>query len=107
MSQKKVEEYKASKKTRKEEIAKQKRNAKLRKLGLWAALAVVVIGLITGLVITIVNQQKAKAESAADLYNETNLILQDYADIEGTATEAETEETAEETEAAEEETEAE
>lgn len=90
MSQKKVDEYKESKKSRKEQIAKQKRDAKIRKLVGWAVLALVIVGLVVGIVITVVNSVNAKAESAAEQYNESNYLLEDYADIEGTATEAET-----------------
>ncbi len=91
MSQEKVDQYKESKKNRKEEVAKKKKMAKLRRLIAWAVIALIVVGLAVGITITVVNQQKANAESQAELYNEGAMLLEDYADIQGTATEAETE----------------
>ena len=84
MSQEKVDKYKESKKTRKEEVAKQKKVMKLRKLTGWIILAVIVVGLAAGLIITFVNNKQAKTESQDALYNESDYLLQDYANIEGT-----------------------
>ena len=84
MSQEKVDKYKESKKNRKEEVAKQKKIMKRRKLTGWIILAVVVVGLVAGLVITIVNNEKAKTESQDEMYNESAFLLEDYANIEGT-----------------------
>ena len=84
MSQEKVDKYKESKKTRKEEVAKQKKVMKMRKLTGWIILAVIVIGLVVGIVLTVVNNAKAKTESEAALYNETSYLLRDHANIEGT-----------------------
>ena len=89
MSQEKVDQYKESKKNRKEEVAKKKKQEKLRKLTGWILLGVLVVGLIVGIVLTVVNAQKAKTESQDDVYNESSFILEDHADIQGTATEAE------------------
>ncbi len=94
MSQEKVDQYKQSKKNRKEEIAKQKRNAKMRQIAVWVVIGLLLAGLVFGIVITIVNQRKKQAadESAqADMYQESNFLLQDFADIQGNETEAETE----------------
>ena len=66
-------------------------------------IALLVVGLVTGIVITIVNQQKKNAENAANMYEESVFLLQDFADIEGTATEAETAAPEDETAAPEEE----
>ena len=89
MSQKKVDEYKESKKNRKEEIAKQKRNELLRRWVARAVIAVLLIGIVVGIVVTIRNKYKEKAaeeSAAADMYQESAFLLQDFADIQGSET---------------------
>ena len=87
MSQAKVDAYKAAKKTRKADIAKQKKNDAIRKIVYWVIAAVLVCALVVGLVITIKNI--STKNSSANTYAAQGFELGDYADIQGTKEAAE------------------
>ncbi len=92
MSQKKVDAYKESKKSRKEEVQKEKRTKKVRAVIGWIILVLVVGGLITGIVFTVKNC----VSETGDGYTVTEQVIEDLVDIEGTGTEEESEEETEE-----------
>ncbi|MBP5224946.1 MAG: hypothetical protein J6Z38_05125 [Lachnospiraceae bacterium] len=107
MSQKKVDAYKEAKKTRKEDLAKEKKAKQLRRIIGWVVLALAVVALGIGLYITVKNIREKTAEDNS-AYQVSDYELEDYANIAGTTeapTEAPTEspavtESAEATEAA-------
>ena len=83
MSQEKVNKYKESKKTRKQDVAKQKKEDAFKAL-LWKViLGVVVIGLVVGIVISVVNTSVAKKKAMKDAYVAENFLINDLADITG------------------------
>lgn len=84
MSQAKVDAYKAAKKTRKEDIAKQKKADAVRKIVYWIIAALIVCALAVGLIITFKNMYKQNG--GTDQYAQTVYELDDYAGL----TEAET-----------------
>ena len=92
MSQKKVDAYKESKKSRKEEVQKEKRTKKIRAIIGWVILVLIIGGLITGIVFTVKNC----VTESGDGYTVTEQVIEDLVDIEGTGTEEESEEETEE-----------
>ena len=106
MSQKKVDEYKELKKNRRELVAKEKKEKAIKRVIGWVIAALVVCGLLAGIVITIVNAVNANKKAEESYYLTENALL-DYVEMaskeEAAAAEAET---AEEAEPAEEEAEA-
>ncbi len=100
MSQEKVDKYKEAKKTRKEDLAKQKKKNAVNRLLGWIIGCVVVAGLILILVISIVNQNKAKREAMEQAFSADNFVLDDLTG--GDQTEEEAEEDTEAEDAAEE-----
>ncbi len=85
MSVEKVNQYKESKKNRKQEIEKQKKKAATSRIVTWVVIIAVLVALAVGLVITVVNQVKASASTDTQPYAYSSYELMDYADIEGTA----------------------
>ena len=83
MSQKKVDAYKAAKKTRKEDIAKEKKMKAVRRVIGWVVALLLVAALGVGLYFTIKNIQEGKADDNS-AYQATGYILDDYANIAGT-----------------------
>ena len=83
MSQKKVDAYKEAKKTRKEDLAKEKKKKQLNRIIGWVVLVLVVAALGVGLYITIKNMKDNSAEDNT-AYQATSYILDDYANIAGT-----------------------
>lgn len=86
MSQKKVDQYKESKKTRKEDAKKEKNVKKFRAVLGWVILVLILAALAVGLIFTFKNCQT----ETGDGYTVTAQVISDIADIEGTATEPET-----------------
>jgi len=88
MSQEKVEQYKASKKTRKQDIEKAKKQKQLKKI-LWIAAGVLVAAaLAVGLIITGVNMIKEKKQTTEENFRTTDLMVQDMAGVLEDSTEA-------------------
>ncbi len=87
MSQEKVDRYKEQKANRKEIIEKEKRRKKLGRVGMWAALVVVVAGLAASIGISARNSHQRYLDSLPD-YNRTSVVISDYTGV--TATEADT-----------------
>lgn len=86
MSVEKVNQYKESKKNRKQEIEKQKKKAAVDRIVTWIVVVVVIAALVAGIAITVVNQvKKATAAKEAMPYTYSAYELMDYADLEGTA----------------------
>lgn len=85
MSQKKVDAYKESKKNRKAEVAKEKRQKKLGKVLFIVILVAAIIGLGVALFFTFRNT----FSNVDDAFKATDYLLPDYANIESTATEEE------------------
>ena len=83
MSQKKVDAYKEAKKTRKEDLAKEKKQKQLRRVLGWIVLVVLVAALGVGLYITIRNIKENSAEDTS-AYKSTTYILDDYANMAST-----------------------
>ena len=81
MSQAKVDAYKAAKKTRKEDIKKAKAAAARKRVIGWIVGILIIVGLVAGIVITIVNAQKAKTAETKAKYTAQGYLLNDYADI--------------------------
>ncbi|MBR4768512.1 MAG: hypothetical protein IK088_06005 [Lachnospiraceae bacterium] len=86
MSQKKVDQYKESKKTRKEDVKKQKTAKKINAVIGWVILILVIAALVVGLIFTFKNCQP----ETGDGYTVTEQVISDIADIEGTSSEEET-----------------
>ena len=104
MSQKKVDEYKELKKNRRELVAKEKKEKAIKRVIGWVIAALVVCGLLAGIVITIVNAVNANKKAEESYYLTENALL-DYVEMaskeEAAAAEAETAEAAEPAEEAE------
>lgn len=81
MSQAKVDAYKAAKKTRKADIAKQKKNDAIRKIVYWVIAAILVCALVVGLVITFKNV--SQKNSGTSNYAVQDFELGDYANLLG------------------------
>ena len=88
MSQEKVDKYKAAKKTRKQDLEKEKKQKQLKKM-IWTALGILVAAaLLVGLVITGINIAKNKKQATEGQYRVDNYVVSDMAGI--LSTEAET-----------------
>ncbi len=85
MSQQKVDRYKEEKANRKELMAKEQQKKKMTRIGIWACIALVVIGLGTSVGISIRNSHNRYLASLPD-YTRTSMVVQDYTGI--TETEA-------------------
>jgi len=87
MSQEKVEKYKASKKTRKQDIEKAKKQKQFKKLCWSAAGLLVVAALVAALAITIVNVAKEKKTASEDNFRTTSLVVTDISGVRSVAEE--------------------
>ena len=85
MSQEKVDRYKEAKKTRKQDMQKQKKRNKMITIITRTVLVLIVAALLFGIGLTVKNQIQAKQGS--NPYEETGFDLNDYANIQGTAEE--------------------
>ena len=75
MSQKKVDAYKEAKKTRKEDLAKEKKKKQLNRIIGWVVLVLVVAALGVGLYITIKNMKDKTAEDNTASHSNHKEIL--------------------------------
>lgn len=99
MSQAKVDKYKEYKANRKAILAKQKREKKLAAIGGWALLALIVAGIIGGIVYYQYSKNQEYLASIPD-YSVTDMELSDLVGILETETETVTEEQTDTTESA-------
>ncbi|MBO7364830.1 MAG: hypothetical protein J6Z23_04115 [Lachnospiraceae bacterium] len=88
MSQEKVNAYKASKKTRKEDLAKAKKVQLIQKIVGWVVLALVAAALVYGIVISIANGNQ-RAVTTSEYFVQTTLDIPDIAGIASPSAEAE------------------
>jgi len=92
MSQEKVEQYKAAKKTRKQDIAKEKKLKQFKKICWLSAGALVAAALVVALVITVINISKDKKQASEDDFRATDYVVNDMSGIrDGVETEDEAE----------------
>lgn len=86
MSQEKVDRYKESKKTRKQDAEKKKRKDLIRRIATIAVICVLAAALLTGIGVTIGNYISKK--SSEHPYASSDFMLEDYVNIQGTSAEA-------------------
>ena len=96
MSQKKVDAYKESKKTRKQDAQKEKRSKLIGRIVGWCLVVIAVAGLAVGLFFTFRNMETTSDD---DAYVATNQVISDLADMEEKNTTEAPEESAENGEA--------
>ena len=89
MSQKKVDEYKNYKKTRRENIKKEKRKERLTMAAMWGAVVVFIACVGGAMGVSIYNKYQAK-QAALPTYGSTSFILSDMAGIQKEDTQSET-----------------
>ncbi|MBR0086920.1 MAG: hypothetical protein IJL98_04175 [Lachnospiraceae bacterium] len=93
MSQEKVDKYKAAKKTRKEDVAREKKQKKLRRLLFSVIGAALVCALILGIVFSIIGKNRDEEARQKEAYQASAYIVPDIAGIQTedapTSTEAE------------------
>ena len=84
MSQEKVDKYKAAKKTRKQDLEKEKKQKQLKRM-IWIALGILAAAaLLVGLVITGINMWKNKKQSTEGQYRVEEYVVTDMAGIQST-----------------------
>jgi len=80
MSKVKVDAYREQKKHRKENLAKERAQKKMRKIVGWVVMLVIVVGILAGIGVTGWNQYKAYKASIPD-YTTTEQVVNDYSGV--------------------------